>query len=236
MEQDKHTEAAQTSEIKPGWNWKRSVVILLILPVRFFILLPLGGFFYLCGRFYPEAIYFVVLSVAPYLIFSIICFVVCTSRLFRDWKKLTRRKKLIIAAEIAIPSVLIASFVASSLEPAISWPSSRFFMYGFGERISARADVESIRAWLRTLDKEDDIDYPAPLSSDQWTEPLKELNPRSVYYSRDENGNRKVRLRWGGGIVCWGVEIGTEDMKIPPSDLRLHGEIRLPLKPGLYAW
>jgi hypothetical protein len=109
-------------------------------------------------------------------------------------------------------------------------------MYGFAERISARADVESIRAWLRTLSKEDDVDHPARLSPEEWTEPLRKLNPRNVYYSKDENGNRKVRLRWGGGLVRWGVEIGTEDMKTPASDLRLHGESRLLSKPGFYVW
>ncbi len=228
--------ARQSRGIIPGWNWKESVVVLLVLPVILFILLPLGGLFYLSGRCCPKAIYFVFLSDVPYCIFTIVCFFVCTSRLCRHWKQLTGRIKLIIAAELAIPLVLIASFVACLIEPQIAWPAGKLFMYGFAERISARADVESIRAWLRTLNKEGGVDSPALLRPDEWTEPLKELNPRKVYYSRDQNGNRKVWLHWGGGIVCWGVEIGMEDMKIRASDPRVHGESRQLFKPGFYAW
>jgi len=236
MDSKENTQATQLSETKIRRGWKESVVVLLVLPIILFILLPLGGLFYLSGRFWPEAIYFVVLSLVPYCIFTIVCFFVCTSRLRRHWKQLTDKKRLIIAAELAIPLVLIASFVACLIEPQMAWPGSKLFMYGFAERISARADVDSIRAWLRTFSKEDGVDYPAALRPDGWTEPLKELNPRRVYYSRDQNGSCRVKLQWGGGIVSWGVEIGMKDMKIPASDPRLHGESKRFFKPGFYVW
>lgn len=55
--------------------------------------------------------------------------------------------------------------------------------------------------------------------------------------STDENGNAKVRLGWGSGMLGhWGVEIGMKDMKIPPSDFSMYGEIILPVEPGLYIW
>jgi len=33
-----------------------------------------------------------------------------------------------------------------------------------------------------------------------------------------------------------GIEIGMEDMEIPPSDFSQFGEYRLPLEPGAYVW
>jgi len=52
----------------------------------------------------------------------------------------------------------------------------------------------------------------------------------------DKNGKPKVRLTWGGPPGHWGVEIGMEDMEIPPSDFSQWGEYRLPLEPGVYVW
>jgi hypothetical protein len=52
----------------------------------------------------------------------------------------------------------------------------------------------------------------------------------------DENSNPKVRLTWGGPFAHWGVEIGMQNMKIPPSNFSQWGEYRLPLEPGVYVW
>ena len=55
--------------------------------------------------------------------------------------------------------------------------------------------------------------------------------------SPDENGNARIRLSWGSGVMGkWGVEIGMKDMKTPPSDFRHHGAYILPVEPGVYVW
>jgi hypothetical protein len=54
----------------------------------------------------------------------------------------------------------------------------------------------------------------------------------------DENRNAKVRFMWGSTPIegHWGVEIGAENMKIPPSDFSMYGEYRIPVQPGVYVW
>jgi len=60
----------------------------------------------------------------------------------------------------------------------------------------------------------------------------------SFFLSADENDNAKVRLMWSYGHIVghWGVEIGAENMKIPPSDFSMYGEYRLPVEPGVYVF
>ena len=72
---------------------------------------------------------------------------------------------------------------------------------------------------------------------DNLPEPVIQLKPLTPHIRTDENGNPKIRLFWGSGMVGdWGVEIGLEDMKIPPSDFRRNGEYRLPVESGVYVW
>ena len=113
----------------------------------------------------------------------------------------------------------------------------------------AKAEIGAIREWLGTLNKEDCThkssimiystdsskrQWPGPID---WPESLKVFKPRFVRLGLDENDNPKIRLFWGTGMTrCWGVEIGSVDMEIPPSDLDGHGERRLPLERGAYVW
>jgi hypothetical protein len=113
------------------------------------------------------------------------------------------------------------------------------FMYGLQIRMKSEPDVEAIRVWLQSLDIEDyDNSYNSYLRNrSEWPEPLKELKPGRVFLSVDENDNAKVRLGWGSGMLGhWGVEIGAENMEIPPSDFSDFGEYRLPIESGVYVW
>ena len=68
-------------------------------------------------------------------------------------------------------------------------------------------------------------------------ESLGGLKDARASLSADENGNARIRLRWGSAMMeHWGVVIGMKDMKIPPSDFSLYGEYRLPVEPGVYVW
>ena len=116
-------------------------------------------------------------------------------------------------------------------------------MYGLQMRMKSRVDVEDIRDWLQSLDdeyyKNIGNGYNSfPHNRDEWPEPLKVLKPGKIFLSMDENGNAKVRLVWGSSPIegHWGVEIGAENMKIPPSDFSMYGEYRLPVEPGVYVW
>jgi hypothetical protein len=140
--------------------------------------------------------------------------------------------------------VFIVSFLVSffiSVKGMMIFDKS--FMYGLQTRMKSKADVEAIRDWLQSLDEEEyesiDNSYNSfSRSRAEWPKPLKALKPGRIFLSEDENGNAKVRLIWRYGPIVggWGVEIGAENMEIPPSDFSMYGEYRLPVEPGVYVW
>jgi hypothetical protein len=167
-------------------------------------------------------------------IFIIYCVIAGIVRLFRGWRKGTRRKKLAVSAEIGIPLLSIAFFVASFFVPddsAIRWPPYKSFAYGFGDRVRSKADIAAIRDLLRTFGKQDQPGN-TRIPYDDWPKSLKALNPNLVLLSTDKNGTAYMTLLWGGGFQHWGMGIGMENMDIPPSD----SEYRLLLEPGVYVW
>ena len=234
------TKTAQSKETKHGRNWKDSVVIFLVLPMILTVLFPLGRLFYLCGRFSPHAVTLShVLTLYPVIgVFVIYCFVAGIVELRAGWKKHSSEKKLISVAKIGIPSVFMALFFASlftSIEGAFFF--AKPFMFGLRDRIRAKADFQATRAWLKTHRGQDHADHYDRLSRREWPKSLEVFKPGVILLSADESGNPKVRLMWGSGFMGhWGVEIGMEDMRIPPSDFSQFGEYRLPLEPGVYVW
>ncbi|TKJ35930.1 MAG: hypothetical protein CEE38_13030 [Planctomycetes bacterium B3_Pla] len=223
--------------------------------VAFIIIAPLGWIEYLNGRFNIHSIFLTFLDaciVVPAVGILIIVFVIAsTVQLLCNWKTYTKRKRLIRISQIGIPIVFVASFIISVFTPVeihLWQPGYKPFTYGFRNRIRSEADIEDIRAWLKTLSKEECTGEYTALSygsnlyerrwpdSLEWPESLKVFRPGYVNLDLDENHNPKVRLTWGGPFGHWGVEIGMEDMKIPPSDFSQWGEYRLPLEPGAYVW
>ena len=229
-------EIQQSEKRKPGLNWKTECVIFLVLPSVCVFLVSFGGLFYLCGRFSPYLIYFIVCPIYPVLgIFIIYCFIAAIDRLLCGWRKATRRKKLAVSAEIGIPLVSIALFVAPFFVPEDSPLNStpvKSFAYGFGDRVRSKADIESIRDLLRTFRKPDEREIAPRIPYEDWPKSLKVLNPKTVVLCEDKNGTTYIRARWGGGFQPWGMLIGMENMDIPPSD----SEYRLLLEPGVYIW
>jgi hypothetical protein len=102
----------------------------------------------------------------------------------------------------------------------------------------SKADIEDIRDWLKTLNKDEYTDYTSNISHNELPESLQVLRAHEIsFLSADENGNPKIRLRWGSGASgMWGIEIGMENMKIPASDFSQYGEYRLLVEPGVYVW
>ena len=228
-------QSQQSKEKTASLDWNKWDVILLVVPTVCIFLVPCGGLFYLCGGLSPYLIYFLVCPTYPMIgLFIIYCLVAGIVRLFRDWRKTTRRKKVALFAEIIIPLVSIALFVASFFVPDdsdIRWPPYKSFAYGFGDRVRSKADIAAIRDLLRTFGKQDQPGN-TRIPYDDWPKSLKALNPNLVLLSTDKNGTTYIRLLWGGGFQHWGMVIGMENMDIPPSD----SEYRLLLEPGVYVW
>lgn len=238
MDTKENIQAAETGDRRPRSNWKESKLIFLVLPIILTILIPLWVPDYLCGRFSPYEITLAYITMLYPVIgcFIIFCFFTSIVRLFRGWKKYSGKKKSLIVAEIAIPLLFIVLFIIPFFIPDDSdmrWFAYKPFTYGFRDRIRSKADIEAIRDWIGTLGEEYfKINHFTRIPSDAWPKSLRVLKPRRVNPFVEENGNRKIKISWGGFIGIWGVDIGMRNMKIPPSDLSRYGEYRLPLEPG----
>jgi len=157
MDKKENIEAAQEKERKPGRNWKASKVIFFVLPIIFTILFPLGGIFYLCGRFYPHLIFLSAFMLYPIVCgFIILCFLGGIVRCFRNWRSYTGKRKHILAAETVIPIMFIILYLIPFFIPVESdyWGfGSNAFAHGFRERIRSKVDIEAVRDWLKTVRK-----------------------------------------------------------------------------------
>ena len=249
-----NTEPVLTEKRRPRGKWKDSIIIFLVLPVIFTFLVPLGWVFYLHGKFSPyagsRALVVILFATAP--IFVVWCLLTRIVRIFDVQVRNNRKGKIVIGTEIGVSTVFLALFIIAVFTPIElgSCPSGYVgFLHGFRDRVRGKADVAAIRDWLGTLDKEDCTRRSFSLISDSgssgrqwpdsidWPESVKVFKPRFVQFPVDDNDNLKVRLCWGTGMTrSWGVEIGPEDMEIPPSDLSRYGEHRLPLERGAYVW
>lgn len=246
MDMNEPVKPIQTKAKKPRGNWKDSRLIFLFLPVLLTLLFPLGGLPYLCGRFIPYTgtLVHVCMLYPLVCIFIIYCLYRGISKRFRGLREVNTKSKLEITAEIALPLIFLISllvFFFTSVKGMLVF--DRPFMYGLQTRTKNKTDVEAVRDWLKSLDKEeyDSIDngYNSyPHNRSEWPKPLRALKPNKIFLSVDKNGNAKVRLVWGSSPIegHWGIEIGTENMKIPPSDFSMYGEYRLPVEPGVYVW
>jgi len=242
MNQKENTETTKTKKRKSGRNWKESYVIFFLLPIILIILFPLGGLFYLWGRFSPYAMSLALICMLypVIIIFIIYCFFFGIVKLRGGWTIHTWKRKLIFGVEIAIPAFFFIFLITSFFTPESEFCGYgyKLFIYGLRDRIRSKADIGATRDWSESLGDEDYDNHYSRISRSAWAESLKALKPNGVLLSADENDNAKVRLMWRYGPIVggWGVEIGAENMKIPPSDFSQFGEYRLPVEPGVYVW
>ena len=268
MNKKENIGTAETEERKPRLDWNKwdAILFVIIAPfvilATFVILIPTGGLSYLSGFFnFPFDFIFVGLVVIddigsvmenllfPFVVAGCLFVIIGTVRAFMNWKRYTRRKRIIRTIQIGIPILLVTLYFYALFIPIELYsPVYKPFSFGFRDRIRIIADIEDIRDWLGTLNKKKCTGRYIPLSSSsipfmrhwpnsrQWPKSLKLFNPGSVILDLDENGNPKVRLEWGAALGHWGFEIGMEDMEIPPSDFSRYGEYRLPVEPGAYVW
>jgi hypothetical protein len=243
-------EMPQSERGRLGLDWNGWDVAFFALPIMFTIFGRTAGYEYLRSNYSPLSSSFMDLIVYPAIgVFIIYCFFANVVRLLVGWTKHSRKKRTLLVAEIGILLVIAVLFFAPCFMPIDSHlcvPGYKAFTYHFGEEIRSKADIEAIRDWLRPLSKEDctgETIYPIATSgslesrwpdSIEWPESLKVLHPLYINLDLDEKGNPKIRLSWGR--AHWGVEIGMEDMEIPPSDFSQWGEYRLPVEPGVYVW
>ena len=221
-------------------NWKGWHVVFLVAPVACLLLfLSEGHLFYLhgrSGRHITSPMCMLYPAIGGLLLF---CFGASLVRLLIGWAKCTWKTRVLIAVEIGIPIAVAALCIAQIYTPVKSQlsPPGVAFLHGFRDRVRSRADIPTIRNWLKTLDKSDYIPQRDYYSSIKLLpEPLKGLGLGGVSLSKDKNGNPEVNISAGGGFHHWGATIGLEDMVIPESDLRFHYDAWLLVEPGVYVY
>lgn len=176
------------------------------------------------------------------IVFIFYCFFLGIVKLSGRRGKRTRNEKFLIAAETCIPLIFVGILVSNYF-----FVGSRFyghhqklFMLGLRDRVKSRADIGATRVWLESLNHKDyeyASDHYTGIPSTDLPKSLKGLKDAKPMLSADENCNAKIRLIWDSGMLGhWGAEIGMKDMKIPPSDLSMYGEYRIPVEPGVYIW
>jgi uncharacterized integral membrane protein len=169
MDEEEYIETPQTKEVKPNWNWRKSHLVFLVLPVLCIIFVPLGGLPYLFGRLSWPLPTAVCMLYPAFGLFMIYCFLASIVRLMTAWKKYDWKGKFINITEVSVPIVFVVLFVLPFLIPIESGlvTRARLFTYGFGDRIRNKADIPATREWLRTLDIEDFSEFGKPLSRDR---------------------------------------------------------------------
>jgi hypothetical protein len=210
----------------PGWNWNDSDVVLLVLPLVLTIFVPSGAILYMYGRlnWHPALLLLFHWAAAA---FVVCCFFVSIVRLFMGWRKHTRKRRLLMVAEVGIPIVFVALL-----------PFGKGFIYGYRDRIRSKADIPAIRAWLRTFDRGDYDEFGKRVPPKKWPEALRKLKPGggAVTLVADQNGNPQIRIVEGGAVLHWGLTIGMEDMEIPASNLKKWFAEWLLIEPGVYVY
>ena len=216
-------------------KWEDSSFVFIILPIVLILFIPTGGLLYICGRmsFHPGLIIAILYPASG--IFIIFSFVKGIIRLVRDWRG---DMKLLLFTQICLP-IVFAVFVVmipSGMIESQLWPDAPAFLSGFRDRIKSKADIPAIREWLRTLDKGDYDDNAKPLPTDKWPKSLKVLNPPGIHIMRNQQGNLRIKIIWGGGLFHWGVIIGVEDLEIPASEFVVSHGNWLSVQPGVYVY
>lgn len=253
MDKKEKIEKAETGEKKPKIDWNKWDLIFSVTIIVFIIFIPLGGIIYLGGRFssYPVSFFYACIMYFSGIILLFVFFIAVAIQILCNWKIYTSRKKIIKTIQFGILITFFTSFVIPTfthIETYLWQPGYKLTTYGYRDRLRKEVDIEAVREWLRTLRKEDctgeriDLvsgsDYSKRYWPDsiEWPKSLKVLNPRFVSLNLDENWKPKIRLTWVEFMAFVGVEIGMEDMEIPPSDFSNYGEYRLPLESGAYVW
>ena len=173
---------------------------------------------------------------------AILCILVLIIRMIVSWPKYISGKgklfSLIILVNICLFAYLTFPFLPIAPSPG------RMYIAGFEGYVKKNADIDAIRMWLNSLNREDFREYERrtkerykALEKQDRPAAVSYLKPRSAVLSWDGNYKPKVGLSWGSGVVGpWGFVVRSEDAPTPASELSYSGEYRHEIQDGVYAW
>jgi len=211
--------------------------VLTALVASWFVWGPFGVVFYAGGLFnslWAHMLWPFLLLLIPSAVISL---PILTLRIVRRWPTLDLRGKKCRVLAVLVCCAFLGSFALgfTGVMP------SPFDMYvrGFWTYALWRMDIMAIRTWLESQDPNESTEFGSILLERRLTESeqpacIARLHPKTAMLSLDDAGRRLVCLLWGGGLIGhWGIEVGRQDMPIPPSDAHIQ---YFPLVPGAYIW
>lgn len=240
----KNQELARREKGKPLGKWRDSHIILLVLPFVLTILFPVGGVYYLCGRFSPRVFSFAnICMVYPVVIIFIFwCFFSGIVKLTGRRGKYTTSEKLIIIAETSIPLIFVSLLVSPFMfveRLGMSRLGMGLVGVGLRHRVESEVDIAATRAWLKSLDPKDYVDYYHPrIHGDDLPKSLRGMKDARASLTIEEDATPKAISLWWGGTPSghWGIVIGMKDMETPPSESVPLIRTVVPVEPGVYVW
>ncbi len=223
---------------------KDSNIGLLSLTIVLTILFAGGGIYYLCGRFSPIGLNFGTIWMT-YPIVVIFMIWRCSAgimKLFGLRRKHIGKEKLLILAETIVPlifmSLLVAPFVFGE-RLGMSRLGMGLVGVGLRDRVESEVDIAATRAWLKSLDPKDYVEYYHPrIHGDDLPDSLRGMKDARALLATEEDGTPKAISLWWGGTPSghWGIVIGMEDMETPPSESVPLIRTVVPVEPGVYVW
>ena len=157
----------------------------------------------------------------------------------RDIQDKRRLAGLWLLAVAAIITYLVLPFTELGL------PRYKTFTKAWKRYVLANVDLESMRAWLKTLDPNHCTgDYAYDLASGatiedwwpeaaSWAKTITPLDPHGAGLALDSNGHPAIIIWWLGG---WGLVVGPKTMQVSPADFSTQADYQLSLGPGAYVW
>ncbi|MHC4121121.1 MAG: hypothetical protein ACYSWO_26845 [Planctomycetota bacterium] len=239
MDMKENTEPERIEKTRPRGKWKDSHVVMFVLPVVLTILFPVGGIYYLCGRFSPVGLDFATICMMHPVVVVFMCWCLFTGivKLLGLRGKRTRGEKLLIIAETAVPLIFAGLFFlpfSLSVERRVTrGPGPGLIAVGLRHRVESEVDIAATRVWLQSLDDEDyGRIYTAELPKS-----LGGLRHAGARVSQDGHGRPMIWWGWGGTPSGhWGIVIGMEDMEAPPYESGPEIRTVVPVEPGVYVW
>jgi len=157
-------------------------------------------------------------------------------------QNLCDRQKVRTAVWLIIAVGIVLAHVQFKMDETRSPRAS--FGRGVLARVDLRTDIDAVRTWVMSLDPNDcmtegyspEPEPPRYLSREEQPKILKRQGD-NVRVELDAAGRPCVRLEWYQSKAGkFGLVIGHQEMKAPPSEPGMYGEKRTELRPGIYFW
>jgi hypothetical protein len=165
-------------------------------------------------------------------------------RMVRTWRRHIPDKRqlvgLCLLVIIAIVTYLV--FPLTRFGP----PRYKTFTKAWKRYVLTNVDLESMRAWLKTLDPNHCTgDYAYDLASGAtiedwwpeagpWAKTITPLDPHGAGLALDSSGHPAIVIWWSSGD--WGLVVGPKTMQISPAAFSTQDDYQLSLGPGAYVW